>query len=164
MKPELTKQDVSDICQALINKAQFQNIFRVQSEAHTHNGADAPRVKITDVSDSTAFVTDISTTVASGLIAQIPVTPRAYGGTIGSSGSYSVLPAGWSVTRVSLGDYVVTHSLGTTNYAVVANTTANLYPKITYLSTYCTANYFEVTATQNGTAADTTFTFVLAQA
>lgn len=54
----------------------------------------------------------------------------SYGGNItAADASTSVLPAGWTVSRGSLGNYTVTHNLGTTGYAV----TIVIEPAVAYV-------------------------------
>ena len=46
---------------------------------------------------------------------------QVFAGRVNSNGSAFSLPTGWSSTRTGAGKYTITHNLGTTNYAPVAN-------------------------------------------
>lgn len=62
----------------------------------------------------------------------LQLTPKKYvdgrvtGGSVNSDGtSGTPFPTGWSSSRLNVGRYQITHTLGTNNYAVTTNPTVN---------------------------------------
>ena len=87
-----------------------------------------------------------------------PTIPTVYRGIINSTVANSILPTGWSASKLGTGDYVITHNLGIANYSVVAIA----YTYVVSLGTV-DANTFEVLVVNlSGVAKDTNVNFILA--
>ena len=107
-------------------------------------------------------IAGIDGTAATHLVTKAQLDAKVYGGQVTNAGTAAIPygPSGWTVSRSSLGTVVVTHNLGTTNYAPVpasqqANTTANV--------TTLAANSFTVQTMSGGSLSDTGFTFTVAR-
>lgn len=89
-------------------------------------------------------------------------TKNTYPGVVLSGGTAGTpFPSGWSVAHTGTGDYTITHSLGTSNYALTCTLFAatNLFININNQNTN-TVEVFIKNA--SGTATDATFHFLLA--
>lgn len=78
--------------------------------------------------------------------------------TYGGSSSGSVLPAGWSITNPSTGNYQVTHNLGYSNYALVLSVHSLA---IALISGKGSTTFNVNTKTTAGVDSNTSFDFVL---
>lgn len=80
-------------------------------------------------------------------------------GRVNSDGTAARLPAGWTSSRVGLGDYQVTHTVATANFSVAAAT--NSFGSMASAALYTTTTFRISTANHAGTAVDVPFNFTL---
>lgn len=102
-------------------------------------------------------------TLSTELVTKAQLDAKVYGGIISNTGTASVVygPSGWTVARSSLGITVVTHNLGTTNYALtVSATTQGIIAAVTGSTT---TTFTIITTTDAGALADHSYHFVLAR-
>ncbi len=96
-KDELQKSDIEQIAKETFNSMLHDTQYKVGPVPyHTHNGVDS-------------FLITTSST---------PAYSIAYPGIVGSGGTSVLLPTGWTSAKQATGDYLITHNLGTTDYAV----------------------------------------------
>jgi hypothetical protein len=104
-----------------------------------------------------------SLTVNGEAITEIDNVTQFYAGRVDSGGTTGNLPTSWSVALVSpfTNQYRITHSLGTTNYTVVATPTdSNANRACTCIAK--TATTFDITTTDKGNSAQASpFDFIL---
>lgn len=88
-----------------------------------------------------------------------------YGGLVFGDGTSGPLPAGWTSSRSSTGNYIVTHNLNLTsfNYIVVASNAGSTTGKPNLITRG--ADFFQIiqvdSSTSTGITIDSAFTFIL---
>lgn len=134
----MDEQKIIDLINQILSQRGVQNMYNVSPVPfHTHNNIDSPYIA-TQPSTSTNSI---------------------FYGIVKSDGTAIILPDGWSSSRSSAGEYIVTHNLGTTSYGVVTNAVSQVS---THLPTPNSANFFQIfTTDSSGSVSDSNFTFIL---
>ena len=114
---------------------------------------------------STQAVINVPITIPNGVASTDAVNKsqldaKVYGGQVSSTGTAVYLPSGWSSSRSALGNYTITHNLGTTSYApVVTASGGGTHAAYFALAT----NSFQVATTNTGALIDAAFAFTVAR-
>lgn len=184
----MNEQEIKNLIQQMIDNDNTSNQFAVsQTPFHTHNGIDSALLQFTNLKDvplsyngyATGLV--IVNTDAKGLTFlpsagtsgqflisngastlptfQTKTIPVLYGGYVSSGGSAGTpFPSGWTTQNTGAGNYLITHSLGTANYAVTVTGESARECNVTSIATN---DFVVLTRISNGTLTNGSFNFIL---
>lgn len=135
---QLSKEDAQKLIDRAIEPIIKDHEALVERmNTHKHTDADLTKKLVSDTATSSVTV---------------------YAGYVHSNGTAGTLPAGWSSSRTGAGQFIVTHNLGTVNYAPPVITQSNAYGKLNALN----ANDVQYTFLDYGGALiDTDFWFTI---
>ena len=114
----------------------------------------------TDIAIFSSNVGGADGTAPTHFVTKGQLDAKVYGGQVSSVGGAVYLPSGWSSSRTALGNYTVTHNLGTTSYAPVI-TAAGGGTHAAYFA--LATNSFQVATTNTGSLVDAAFAFTVAR-
>ena len=108
--------DAAKLADGTVSNAEFQYLNGVTSAIQTQ--LDAKRATATAI--GTADLADAAVTPAKTSFAgDLGASGQVYFGAVKSDGLDFRLPSGWSASRSTTGNYIITHDLGTDNYVVL---------------------------------------------
>ncbi len=85
-----------------------------------------------------------------------------YPGSVNSDGTADLLPVGWTSSKTSTGHYTVTHSLGTTSFAVVTTPFDSSGSRDIVIDVVTrTTTTFTINSISSGSDTDKAFFFIL---
>lgn len=161
------RDKVNDLVKAALDAQREKNMYGVADNPyyHLHTGIDSPTIPFTNLDGAPSTYG----TVGQALI----VNANRNGLTFGSAGATiytgyvnsgatggTPFPSGWSVSTAGAGDYTITHTLGSSSYAVVVQSVLSIL--VACVLTRGT-NSFRVTLTapSSGTFTNSDFMFIL---